>query len=114
MGDAYQAQFEKRLRRINKRHRKLARGYVTSVNHDGLIIAKPQRHARFPWKGVALIFVALFVFKGFLHAQLGAATFDDRVGKLANGTTVEKAGAWVMQADPVTLWVSGQVTAFFK
>jgi len=115
MADAYQARFEKRIRRINKRHRKLARGYVAEVNGDGLIVVRPQRRtARFPWKGVALMFVALFAFKGILHAQLGAATFDERVGKLGNGTVVEKAGAWVMQADPVTLWVSSQVTPLVK
>ncbi len=107
--------FGKRLRRIRKRHRKLAQGYVQTINHDGLIIAKPRRRRSvFPWKGIALMLVALFAFKGVLHAQLGATTYDRRVATLQNGTIVEKAGAWAMQADPLTLWISAQVRSFLR
>ena len=41
---AYQfEEFERRMRRINRRHTKLSHGYVTQVNDDGLVVAKPRR-----------------------------------------------------------------------
>ena len=108
--------FGKRVKRINKRHHKIAtNGYITSVNHDGLIIAKVRRRGpRFPWKGIALGFVLFFAFKGFLLSQLGAATYNDRVDLLRNGTFIEEAGAYAMSADPVTVWVSQQINTVLR
>ncbi len=112
MADPQMKDFGKRVKRINKRHNKLANGYVASVNHDGLIVAKVRRSGpRFPWKGIALCFVAFFIFKGFLLVQLGEATFNDRVEKLQTGTVVEQAGAYAMSADPLTKWIAGQINS---
>jgi len=110
MPDAKQIQFGQRLSRIDKHHRKLARGYVTSVNHDGLIIARPQRKSN----GVSLraLFVCLLtlmVFKGFLYAQLGEVAYNDRMILLQNGTIVEQVGAYAMKVDPATYWISEQI-----
>lgn len=115
MADANMKDFGKRVRRINKRHRKMARGFVPSVNHDGLIVARVRRSGpRFPWKGIALCFIAFFAFKGFLLVQLGQSTYNDRVGKLESGTMVEQAGAYVMSADPVTRWIAGQIRSVIQ
>jgi len=115
MADANMKDFGKRVRRINKRHRKLANGYMPSVNHDGLIVAKVRRSGpRFPWKGVALCFVAFFAFKGFLLVQLGEATFNERVQKLEAGTVVEQAGAYAMSADPITKWIASQIQSVLR
>lgn len=113
MADANMQNFDQRLRRISKQHRKLAGGYVTSVNHDGLIIARPRRHGpRFPWKGLMLTAAMFLLFKGFLFASLGEITYEERVAKLRAGTVVEQAGAFAMQADPATLWVSSQIRRY--
>jgi len=115
MADVNMKDFGKRVRRINKRHRKLANGYVPSVNHDGLIVAKVRRSGpRFPWKGVALCFVAFFAFKGFLLVQLGETTFNERVQKLEAGTVIEQAGAYAMSADPVTKWIASQIQSVLR
>lgn len=107
--------FGKRVKRINKHHRKLANGYITSVNHDGLIIAKVRRSGpRFPWKGIALCFVAFFAFKGFLLSQLGEATYNTRVVSLQQGTVIEQAGAYAMSADPVTIMISDQIKSVLR
>jgi len=115
MADPNMKEFSKRVRRINKHHSRLSQGYVASVNHDGLIVAKVRRRGpRFPWKGVALCFVAFFAFKGFLLVQLGESTFSDRVQKLENGTIVEQAGAYAMSADPLTKWIASQIQSFLR
>lgn len=110
MADANLQDFGKRLNKLNSKHRKMAQGYLTSVNHDGLIIARPRRRGpRFPVKGLMLALVALFGLKGFLYVNLGPITYTERVGKLESGTIVEQFGAFAMQADPVTLWVADQI-----
>lgn len=106
--------FSKRLRRIDRRHQKMARGYVTVVNSDGLVVARPRRtQLRFPWKMLAVAALALFVFKGFVYANLGQASYSERVTLLQAGTPAEQFGAWVMQADPLTLWIAQQIDARF-
>ena len=115
MANANLQNFDSRLRRISRRHRKMATGYVTSVNHDGLIIARPRRHApRFPWKGMTLTIVLLLLFKGFLYLNLGGITYDARVEKLKEGTVIEQAGAFAMQADPATVWVAAQLQSLLN
>ena len=99
--------FDTRLRKIDRRNRQLARGYVTSVNHDGLIIAKPRRQARgFPLRGLLMVLVALMAFKVFLYLQIGPATYEERVISLSQGNVVEQIGAYAMTADPVTVWIA--------
>lgn len=113
--DTNMRDFGKRVKRINKQHRKLANGAVVSVNQDGLIVAKARRTGpRFPWKGIAFCFAAFFAFKGLLLSQLGEATYNSRVNSLEEGTIVEEIGAYAMSADPVTVWVSGQIGTILR
>lgn len=96
--------FDKRLKRIVRRHEKMSNGVVRTVNSDGLIIAKPRLfRPRFPLKTLLVVLFLGFLFKGFLLAYMGEAQYTDRVTGLEAGGAVEKVGAWVMQPDPVTL-----------
>lgn len=52
--------------------------------------------------------------KGFIHFKVGAATYQARVETLQAGQGFDKLGAWLMQADPATLWVSGFITDLTK
>jgi len=107
--------FERRMRRINRRHTKLSQGYVTSINDDGLVVAKPKAKGRGTTvRGVLLMVAVIMVFKGVLHAQLGPQAYQERVGRLADGNIVEQAGAFVMTADPVTLWLSQSMTSLVR
>lgn len=110
MADINLHKFDKRLQRIDKRHRRLCCGYVTSVNHDGLIIARPRpQEKRFPWVGLALIVAGMLVFKGVLFAHLGQEAYNANVSKLSDGTVVEKFGAYIMAADPISEWVARNI-----
>ena len=113
---AYQFdEFERRMRRINRRHTKLSQGYVTAVNEDGLVVAKPQRRSSGAMlRGLGLIVVVILVFKGFLHAQLGVDAYSERVERLAAGNIVEQAGAWVMSADPITVAISHHLSSLVR
>ena len=63
-----------------------------------------------------LLFVILAVmltFKASLHASLGAEVYAERIGQLQNGNFIELIGAYAMKADPVTVWMSQQITMIF-
>ncbi len=100
--------FDKRLKRIVRRHEKITTsGAVRSVNSDGLIVAKPRLYRpRFPLKGLLAVLFLGFLFKGFLLAYLGDDGYAERVANLQSGSTMEQIGAWVMQPDPVTAFAA--------
>ncbi|WP_296423660.1 hypothetical protein [Yoonia sp.] len=99
--------FDKRLKRIVRRHDRMARGVVRTVNADGLIVARPRVYTpRFPLKGLLLLVAIGFLFKGFLFSYLGSGAYADRVTSLQQGTVMEQAGAWIMQPDPATTFIA--------
>ena len=110
MAYAGSQQFDKRLTRIEAKRRAISKGAVYSVNHDGLIISRPRRRGlRFPLRGVFFAIAGLMMFKVGLVVALGASTYATRVETLAQGTFFERIGAWVMAADPSTIWASTQI-----
>ncbi len=110
MNDQYR-QFGARVKKIDRRHRKMSDGYAATMNSDGLLIAVPRRRRlRVPFAGIALLAVGIIAFKGVVLAQAGGAEYEARIDGLAQGTQVEKAAAWVMQADPLTRWVAQQAS----
>ena len=113
---AYQyEEFERRMRRISRRHTRLSQGYRTEITGDNLVVAKPRAKSRAGTvRGLMIIFLTILIFKGFLHAQLGPLAYEDRVDRLSQGTIVEQAGAWAMTADPVTLWISQMVSSLVR
>lgn len=108
-------EFDRRMRRISRRHSKLSHGYVTSVNSDGMVVAKPKRRVhRGTLRGLIVIIAVMMVFKGFLHAQLGPSAYQDRVDTLAAGSVFEQVGAWVMTVDPLTEWLSAKISSLVR
>lgn len=100
------AQFEKRLRKIVRNHQRMANGVTHTMRKDGLIVAKPRIYnPRFPLKGMVLLILTAFLFKGYIYAALGPADYDSRVSALAEGTMIEQAGAWIMHADIATVYI---------
>jgi hypothetical protein len=110
--DEQHRQFGSRVKRIDRRHRKLADGFATNMTHDGLIIPVPRRRRlRVPFAGIAMLAVGLIVVKGMAYSLLGSSVYEARIASLAEGAQIERVGAWVMQADPLTVWVSDRVSA---
>lgn len=55
----------------------------------------------------AVIFVAL---KGGIHHAVGEATYAQRLAELSQGEGPDRLGAWLMAPDPLSGWVSTQLT----
>ena len=114
MANAVQG-FERRLKLIGKKRARLADGYVSHVGKDGLIVFRPKgRQGGFPIKGLALLVIGFFVFKGLILAHLGDGNFETRLASLSQGSVVEQTGAWLMQPDPVSQAIALQVRPFVK
>ncbi|SMH52792.1 hypothetical protein [Maritimibacter sp. HL-12] len=111
MADANFARFNKRVREIEGRHKRLASGYVRLEERDGLLVpverVRPRRSL--PLRGITLSLVAFLLFKGFLLAYLGPVTYGNRIAILEAGNAAEKVGSWIMAADPITLWIASQI-----
>lgn len=108
------APFEKRLRKIVRTNNRMAAaGVVHKMKSDGLVVAKPRLYApRFPWRGLVLLTLAVFMFKGYVHYALGEADFNQRIAALSEGTVFEQVGGLAMYADPMTLTISELLNKF--
>ncbi len=114
MANANMKDYSQRISRIMKQHNKLSKGFVTTVNQNGLIEMRPRRQARsFPWRGLMLTLLLLMMFKAYVYISLGPSVYNSRVNGLRNGTIIEQAGAFLMQEDPVTVWVTQKLTPLF-
>lgn len=101
-----QMPFQKRLRKIVRSHQRMNHGVAHVMREDGLIVARPRVYnPKFPLRGLLLLIGAALLFKGYIYASLGATVYDERVAQLAEGQIIEKAGAWIMQADILTVTV---------
>jgi hypothetical protein len=115
MADANYARFNKRLKDIESRHRRLSSGFVRLEERGGILVpvGRMRRSRRgVPVRGLVLALGAFLLFKGFLFAHLGAITYLDRVHELEQGSVVEQMGAWAMRADVVTMWIADQFSPF--
>ncbi len=113
MGDTYQG-FDARLKNINKARSRLARGYSAKVTRDGLIVFVPQgRRSEFPLRGIVWLIVGFLVFKAIVMANIGATVYDARVDALWDGSLIEQAGAFIMQADLVSEAIAGKIRPVF-
>jgi len=99
--------FEERIRKILQLHERLRYGTVSKIQNDGLVVQRPKLYnPKFPVLGLLVLVVAGVFFKAYIYAGLGAAEYDQRIEKLAEGSIFERLGAWIMQADFVTVALS--------
>ena len=104
-----QADFNKRISTLGRKHAAMSHGFTTALRSDGLIVVKPNRALRrnFPVKGLFALIFGFFVFKAIMLASLGEITYNERVGKLNQGSALEQGGAWLMQIEPATAFLAG-------
>ena len=106
--------FDKRQRAVVQKHHKLANGYITKLNRNGIFEHKPIR--RLPLVSLKSLLITVFcilAFKGLLIAGLGIEDYAARLAHLSQGSTVERAGAWLMGADPASQWIATVMGALF-
>ncbi|MBN7783827.1 hypothetical protein JYP51_02780 [Ponticoccus gilvus] len=114
MSDAL-TNFRKRDAALRKKHVRMARGYRNKLKSDGLIVQEPDD--KLGDIGLRLLSFALVVFMGFkvmVLTGLGAEAYSLHLAHLAEGSVYERAGAWLMQIDPVTRALAALVAPLFS
>ncbi len=107
--------FDSRLNKIDRNRARLARGYSAKVTDDGLIVFRPKRQrSRVSLRGVFFLCFGFLLFKSTILAHLGAGIYEQRIDTLRAGSIVERAGAVVMQVDPVTNLMAQKLRPFVK
>ncbi|WP_424980568.1 hypothetical protein [Leisingera sp. S232] len=102
--------FKSRLKHINRKHNAMCEGFSAEMRPDGLLILQPRRvQSRISARSLVLFAGAFLLFKGFLMAALGFASYDERVARLTQGSVLERSGAFIMQADPVSVYIAQKI-----
>ncbi len=105
--------FDKRVRKIARKNRKLVRGSEKYIDAMGVMRQRPKRRLpSLPIKGLLTLAFGFFAFKGFLLAHQGGVQYEDRLAILQGGTVFEQAGAWMMQIEPITQRFAGFFAPF--
>lgn len=112
MAEQYHKHFDKRVTRIvRERQRMDAAGSTPVLQKDGLIKMRARRLGlRFPIWILPAILLAAFGSKVALYNYLGPAEYAARLAALDPNDPVDKAGLFLMQEDPATLWVTERLT----
>lgn len=103
--------FDNRQKAVRRKHTRMAKGYVTKLNRHGVFIQQPDNKSKsFVLRKMVLLSVGLFAFKSLVLISLGTEVYQSKVDALGTGTSLEKAGAYVMQIDPVTAQIATLIT----
>jgi len=108
MADPNLADFYGRIARLERMR---AKGYGFEAN--GTLgrshYLRPTRQRRPLLRVLIFAGVCAFGLKGAILHQVGPESYEARVARLQAGQDFDKLGAWLMQADPVTIWVADQI-----
>ncbi|GLS85639.1 hypothetical protein GCM10010873_06120 [Cypionkella aquatica] len=70
----------------------------------------PARKRRSYLMPLLMVLCAGFGLKGMIYQSVGPKSYDQRVQALQVGEGFDRLGGWLMQADPVTVFVAGKIT----
>ncbi|WP_136634681.1 hypothetical protein [Pseudooceanicola onchidii] len=105
------AHFDRRLEQLEEKKAALDEGHRLSVDDTGLMKLIPTGARRrqigrmIPLRAMMIMAVVVLCFKGFLLYRLGFGVYTAKVAGMAQGDTMDRVGAYLMQVDPVTLWI---------
>lgn len=106
--------FDARIRKVQRNHVRMARGYDAKVGRDGLIVFRPRRRkTRLPLRVLLLTVIAFIGFKVLVLMQIGDLAFQARIDAMMSGTVAEQIGGYILQLDPLTRLIADQLAPFF-
>jgi hypothetical protein len=110
MSDPNMVDFYGRVARIEKSRAK-GLGFEAAGTLGRSHYHKPVKRHRSVLGPVLFLLICGFGLKGAIYHSVGAASYTDRVQRLQAGQGFDALGGWLMQADPVTLFVADQIKA---
>ncbi len=114
MSNANLARFYTSVNEIEAAHGRRSSGFVRLVERDGrLVPVSLARRRHVPVKGMLLAVASLVGFKAFLLMSLGSVGYAGRLELLEEGNALERAGALIMKAGPLTTFMAEQLQILF-
>lgn len=111
MADPNLADFNGRVKRIRRAHQK--GGGFEATGTLGRSAFNRNHKSGMPLVGPLLIvLMAVFGLKSLIYAKIGAGAYQARVTELSAGKGIDPLGAFIMQADPVTVALAAKVAPF--
>lgn len=104
--------FAGRLQRVERIHRRGGGFEAAGTLGRSQSFGRPVRRSYL--RTALLVAGSFLLIKSLLLLQIGEANYQDRVARLKTGGYVETAGAYVMQMDPVTVWVAEKLREIVK
>lgn len=113
MTDPNMSDFYGRVSRI-QRMRAKGYGFEAPGTLGRSYYSRPQARRRSMLGPVLFMAFCVFLLKGTMYQQVGSETYNDRVAALMAGEGIEHVGGWLMQAEPVTIFVAGQIDQLLR
>ena len=111
MADPNLADFYKRVERI-ERARSQGYGFEAAGTLGRSHFHRPSTPRRAVVGPMALFLGAVLMVKGLMINEIGAEDYAARIALLDQSESgIERAGGWMMQADPVSLWIAAKIAA---
>jgi hypothetical protein len=110
MADPNMTDFYDRIRRYEKMRSKGFGHEAAGALGRSFYSQAPARRRRSVLLPVILTLFCAIVLKAALYHTVGPASYQERVARLEAGQGVDRFGAWLMQADPLTVFVAGQIS----
>ena len=63
---------------------------------------------------LVLVLMTVVVIKSAVYAVVGEEAYGERLAVLESGNTVEKVGAYILQADPLTVAIAVRVRPYIR
>jgi len=101
MADSNMSDFYRRVERIQKARAK-GHGFEANGTLGRSFYVKNHAQRRGIIGPILLLLVAVFLLKGLMISQIGAAEYDLRVRDLMAENGIAHLGGWLMQVDPVS------------
>lgn len=108
MSDPNLVDFYGRAARVERAHAK-GYGFEATGALGRSHYRRPVAQRRPLLRVLIFAFVCIFGLKGMLHYNIGPDSYDARVARLQAGQAFDRLGGWLMQADPVTIWVADRI-----
>ncbi len=108
MSDLNLVDFYGRIARIERAHTKGLGFEATGTLGRSYYMRKTQKR-RFSLLPLLFIVIAAIGLKAVIYQNTGADTYQLRVAQLLAGEGFEPVGGWLMQADPLTIYLSEQI-----
>lgn len=115
MVDPNRRDFRGRVGRINRAHDAGA-GFEAEGTLGMSYYNSFRRRRRRP-RALGILIVAavvLFGLKAGMHVTIGPDAYDYKVAALRSGSDVDRLGAWLLQADPVTLELADRIRRIIR